>query len=100
MGGRVRQFRVSRAGGYVVTDTNNFWISLAPYFFPIYSILALLFYGGIGVFVDVEPYRRWLFGVVGFTWSFHVTFSYFGKELLQGAMEFSDWLLQLAHLKL
>ena len=145
MGGRVRQFRVSRAGGYVVTDTNNFWISLAPYFFPIYSILALLLYGGIGVFVDVEPYRRWLFGVVGFTWSFHVTFaiwmlwqgqtdlvehgtffsmmviylvnfsalsamlivacrdvtfSYFGKELLQGAMEFSDWLLQLAHLKL
>jgi hypothetical protein len=145
MGGRVRQFRVSRVGGYVVTDTNNFWISLAPYFFPIYSILALLLYGGIGVFVDVEPYRQWLFGVVGFTWSFHatfaiwmlwqgqtdlvehgtffsmmviylvnflalsamlivacrdVTFSYFGKELLQGAMEFSDWLLHLTHLKL
>ena len=75
MGGKVRQFRVSRTGGYVVTDTNNFWISLAPYFFPIYSILALLLYGGIGVFVDVEPYRRWLFGVVGFTWSFHVTFA-------------------------
>ena len=53
----MRQFRVSRTGGYVVTDTNNFWISLAPYFFPIYSILALLLYGGIGVFVDVEPYQ-------------------------------------------
>ena len=67
MGGKVSQFRVSRVGGYVVTDTNNFWISLAPYFFPIYSILALLLYGGIGVFVDVEPYRQWLFGVVGVT---------------------------------
>ena len=75
MGGRVSQFRVSRTGGYVVTDTNNFWIALAPYFFPIYSILALLLYGGIGMFVDVEPYRRWLFGLVGFTWSFHVTFA-------------------------
>jgi len=107
--------------------------------------LALLLYGAIGVFIDVEPYRRWLFGVVGFTWSFHVAFSiwmlwqgqtdliehgtffsmmviylvnfsvlsvmlivacrdvtvvYFGKELLQGAMEFSDRLLHLAHLKL
>ena len=144
MGGKVRQFRVSRTGGYVVTDTNNFWISLAPYFFPIYSILALLLYGGISAFVDVDAYRRWLFGVVGFTWSFHVTFAiwmlwqgqtdliehgtffsmmviylinfsalsvmlivacrdvtftYFGKELLQGAMESSDWLMQLVHLK-
>jgi hypothetical protein len=144
MGGRVRQFRVSRTGGFVVTDTNNFWISLAPYFFPIYSILALLLYGGIGLFVDVEPYRRLLFAVIGFTWSFHVTFaiwmlwqgqtdliehgtffsmmviylvnflalsvmlivacrdvtlSYFGEELLQGAMQFSDWLLRVVHLK-
>jgi hypothetical protein len=144
MGGKVRQFRVTRTGGFVVTDTNNFWISLAPYFFPIYSILALLLYAGISVFVDVEPYRRWLLGVVGFTWCFHVTFSiwmlwqgqtdliehgtffsmmviylinfsvlslmlivacrdvtfqYFGKELLQGAMEFSKGLLHLAHLR-
>ena len=145
MGGRVSKFRVSRTGGYVVTDTNNFWISLAPYFFPIYSILALLLFGGIGVFVDVEPYRRSLFGVVGFTWSFHITFAvwmlwegqtdlvehgtffsmmviylvnfsvlsvmlivasrdvtfvYFGRELLQGAMDFSDHALRLVHLKL
>ncbi len=145
MGGKVSQFRVSRTGGYVVTDTNNFWISLAPYFFPVYSILVLLLYGGIGVFVDVEPYKRLLFGVVGFTWSFHVTFaiwmlwqgqtdlvehgtffsmmviylinfsalsvmlivacrdvtfSYFGKELLQGTKEFAGWLLHLLHLRL
>lgn len=144
MGGRVSQFRISRAGGYIVTDTTNFWIALAPYFFPIYSILVLLLYGGIGMFVDVEPYRRWLFGVVGFTWAFHITFAIwmlwkgqtdliehgtffsmmiiylinfsvlslmlmvasrdvtflsFGKELLQGAMEFSDRFLRLVHLK-
>ncbi|MGZ5019723.1 MAG: hypothetical protein ACXWAV_04800, partial [Chthoniobacterales bacterium] len=40
MGGRVSQFRVRRDGGHVVTTKNNFWIALAPYFFPIYSILA------------------------------------------------------------
>ena len=34
MGGRVSQFRISRTGGYIVTDTTNFWIALAPYFFP------------------------------------------------------------------
>jgi hypothetical protein len=29
-----------------------------------------------------------------------VTFWSFGKELLSGAMDFSDWLLRLVHLKL
>ncbi len=34
MGGRVSQFRVRRDGGHIITDRNNFWIALAPYFFP------------------------------------------------------------------
>jgi hypothetical protein len=107
-------------------------------------IWVWLLYGGIGMFVDVEPYRRWLFAVVGFTWAFHITFAIwmlwngqtdliehgtffsmmiiylinfsvlsvmlivasrdvtflsFGKELLQGAMEFSDRFLRFVHLK-
>jgi hypothetical protein len=75
MGGKVSKFRISRDGGYIITDTNNFWVSLAPYFFPIYSILVLTLYGGLSAFMDVEPYRRWFFGVVGFTWAFHITFT-------------------------
>ena len=104
----------------------------------------MLIYGGLSAFVDVEPYRRWLFVAIGFTWTFHltftiwmlwngqtdliehgtffsmmliylinfailsvmlilasrdVTFSSFSRELLQGAMDFSDITLRLAHLK-
>jgi len=144
MGGRVNKFKVSSDGGYIVTDTTNFWIALAPYFFPLYSIFALLVYGGISVFVDVDPYRQWLFGVIGFTFAFHVTFTIlmlwkgqtdlikhgtffsmmviylinftvlslmlivacrdvtflsFGQELLEGAMEFSGWVLHVIHVK-
>ncbi|MCX7869556.1 MAG: hypothetical protein N2322_06345, partial [Terrimicrobiaceae bacterium] len=40
LGGRVHEFRVTRAGGHVVADRTNTWIALAPYFFPIYSVLA------------------------------------------------------------
>ena len=43
MGGRVSRFRVGRDGGHIVTDRNNFWIALAPYFFPLYSIFASRF---------------------------------------------------------
>jgi hypothetical protein len=75
MGGKVREFRIGPDGGHIITDTTNFWIALAPYFCPIYSVLVLGIYGGLGFFIDLEPYHRWLFGLIGLTWMFHITFT-------------------------
>ncbi len=75
MGGRVSQFRVSREGGHIVTDRNNFWIALTPYFIPIYSILALAAYGVASLFTGMQPYGRLLYAVIGVTWAFHFTFT-------------------------
>ena len=75
MGGRVSKFRVGRDGGHIITDRNNFWIALAPYFFPLYSIAAILLYGLLSLFLDVQPYGRLLYGVIGATWAFHFTFT-------------------------
>ncbi|MBX6324450.1 MAG: hypothetical protein IRY93_00275 [Chthoniobacterales bacterium] len=75
MGGRVRRFHVSREGGHVVTTKANFWIALAPYFFPIYSILAIGIYGTLSFFFNVQPYGRLLYAAVGATWAFHFTFT-------------------------
>jgi hypothetical protein len=75
MGGRVSRFRVDRDGGHIVTDRNNFWIALAPYFFPIYGLIAIGIYGLLGVFFDVQPYGRLLYAVVGAAWAFHFTFT-------------------------
>jgi hypothetical protein len=75
MGGRVSKFRVSREGGHIITDRNNFWIALAPYFFPIYSILAIGLYGLTSLFLNVQPYGRLLYAAIGVTWAFHLTFS-------------------------
>ncbi len=75
MGGRVSRFRVGRDGGHVVTNKANFWIALAPYFFPLYSILAIATYGALSLFVNMQPYGRWLYAVIGVTWAFHFTFT-------------------------
>ena len=75
MGGRISQFRVSRAGGHVVTDKTNFWIALAPYFFPLYSILIIAAYGVCSLFLDMQPYGRLLYALIGVTWAFHFTFT-------------------------
>ena len=75
MGGRVSRFRVTRDGGHIVTNRSNFFIALAPYFFPLYSILAIALYGILGLFYNVQPYGRLLYAVIGVTWAFHVSFT-------------------------
>ena len=75
MGGRVSRFRVTRDGGHIVTDRNNFLIALAPYFFPIYSILAIAIYGGLSLFYNMQPWGRLLYAIIGVTWAFHFTFT-------------------------
>jgi hypothetical protein len=75
MGGRVSRFKVARDGGHIVTDRNNFWIALAPYFFPLYSLIVIGGYGLLGLFFDVQPYGRLLYGLIGATWAFHFTFT-------------------------
>ncbi len=84
MGGRVREFNVRRDGGYILTDMNNFWISLAPYFYPIYSIAVIIFYGVASLFYNlggphmsllwVTPIQV-LFLAIGITWGFHLSFT-------------------------
>jgi hypothetical protein len=75
MGGRVSRFRVGRHGGHIVTNRTNFLIALAPYFFPLYSILAIAAYGIAGLFYNVQPYGRLLYAVIGATWAFHLSFT-------------------------
>jgi len=75
MGGRVSRFRVGREGGHIVTDRNNFWIALAPYFFPLYSIIVIGAYGVLSLLFNVQPYGRLLYGLIGVTWAFHFTFT-------------------------
>jgi hypothetical protein len=75
MGGKVSGFRVSSEGGHVISNKQNFWIALTPYFFPIYSIAIIAIYGAASLFTNMEPYHRWLYALIGVTWAFHVSFT-------------------------
>ncbi len=79
MGGRVSQFRVGNDGGHIISDKINTWIALAPYFVPIYSVLAIGLYGLVSVLFDLGPHQevaaRVLYALVGFTWGFHASFT-------------------------
>ena len=75
--GRVAKVKVSADGGHILTDRNNFLISLSPYFFPFYTIVVIVAWVLIEWFAADfgSRYLGWLFGAVGFTWCFHFTFT-------------------------
>ena len=74
-GARVSGLRVGRSGGSVSVSNPNFVIVLAPYFFPLYTILLVIAYGVCALFWNLHPYYLLWLGLVGFTWGFHVAFT-------------------------
>jgi len=75
MGGRVGKLNVGKSGGHVELTKTNFIITLAPSFFPFYTFLVIAAYYLTGIWLEVEPFRAWWLGAVGFTWAFHITFT-------------------------
>ncbi len=75
MGAKVSNMSVGRAGGSVTVSKSNLWIALAPYFFPLYTVLLIFGAAVAGLFVDLSPWAHWLLAAVGATWGFHFTFT-------------------------
>lgn len=71
-GGKVKSFRASSRGGRVTTTKSNFFINLAPYFFPIYTVILAFLYGGMSLFFDVSKYILQFIFLIAFSWTFHI----------------------------
>ncbi len=70
--GKIKEFNVSSKNGSVVATKNNFLISLAPYFFPVYTFLIIFIFYILAFFLPVSKYIEWLFFFVGISYSFHI----------------------------
>jgi hypothetical protein len=75
MGEKVLGMSVSEQKGSVTLSGSNFLITLAPYFFPLYTILVIIGYYLLAIFYDVGDYYLCWLGLVGLTWGFHFTFT-------------------------
>ncbi len=74
-GARVSNLKVGVKGGSVSLSKSNVWITLAPYFFPFWTILVVLAALIVRCFANPLPWPcAWLFAV-GLTWCFHVCFT-------------------------
>ena len=76
MGARVSRLRVRENGGSVNLSKTNVWITLAPYFFPFYTVLVIVALVPLRFFwPDVQRYMPFWIALIGLTWGFHVTFT-------------------------
>ena len=75
--GKVSKVHISSEGGHILTNRNNFIISLSPYFFPFYTAIAILGWTIAEWIIKdagtLDP--LWLYALIGFTWMFHLTFT-------------------------
>ena len=72
-GGRVKKFKATAQGGHVVITRNNFFITLAPYFFPLYvAVVVLIFTLGHWLW-GWSRYLAWFHLLIGAAYAFHFT---------------------------
>jgi hypothetical protein len=71
--GRVTSFKVSSSGGSVSTSKSNLFISLSPYFVPVYAILLIVIYYLINdiFFEGILTQSSFMF-LLGMTLAFHI----------------------------
>ncbi len=70
-GGSVKSFHASDRGGRVTITKSNFIITLAPYFFPLYTFIVLLLYG-TAVAAGWKLAVNWIVFLAGASFAFHL----------------------------
>ncbi len=74
-GARVSGLKISKQGGSVQVSEVNWLTALAPYFFPFYTVLAVLLYGLLALAWDLRGWELPWCGLIGLTLGFHWTFT-------------------------
>ncbi len=70
--GSIHAFKADLDGGYIQTDKNNIFISLSPYFLPLWAMLWGLVWGVTYLFWPTVTCQALLYSGLGFWWCFHL----------------------------
>ena len=94
-GAKVSNLKVRSTGGSVTLTKSNVWITLAPYFFPFWTMIVVLLALAVrGIIYLANPEASfpvpwlWMFAV-GFTWCFHACFTI--RSLMQTQSDIQEY---------
>src|SRR5271168_3672495 len=74
-GGKISSFQVSAKGGHVITDRVNWWITLAPYFVPLYALVWSALWISVDFWYPLKAWQPIFYFGLGLLWCFHLTFT-------------------------
>lgn len=74
-GGSVKGVKVEAKEGSVKTTTPNFFVILAPYLVPVYTVFVGVLYFALSFFINVGRYSKLFIFLVGFTLMFHLVYT-------------------------
>lgn len=100
--GKVQAVHVDQTGGYVETDADNLFIALSPYFVPLWMLCWLGVLFGVNYFFPFEAFGPWLYGGLGFWWTFHLYWTVWiipreQPDMLENGLLFSMLLVMLTN---
>jgi hypothetical protein len=75
-GGSVKSLQAGERGGRVTITKSNFMITLAPYFFPLYAVIALACYGAARAWGAGAASTNAIIFVSGAAFSFHLALTF------------------------
>lgn len=89
-------------GGQVQTTKSNFFIALAPYFIPLWSMIWAGLFMLVNLFYPLDAYQGLLYGGIGFWWAFNLSWTAWvipkdQPDLRENGIFFSLMLVYLAN---
>jgi Peptidase M50B-like len=75
-GGKVKRMKVTSKGGHVVISKTNFFIALAPYFFPLYDVIVILIFATGHLIWGWKNYFVFFHLLIGAAYAFHLTLTF------------------------
>lgn len=100
--GRVESVSVDLDGGYVDTDKDNLFISLSPYFVPLWMLLWMGLFFVANWIYPFDAYLAWFCAGFGFWWAFHIYWTLWvipreQPDLLDNGVVLSFMIIMLAN---
>jgi hypothetical protein len=86
-GAQIKKFKVSANKGSVTLTKDNVFITLAPYFFPIYPIIIILIYFALGWFMDITRIYSWFLFFAGISLAFYYALTFYAIKVGQEDMK-------------
>jgi len=74
-GGKASNMKVSSKEGSVKTTTPNFFVMLAPYLMPVYTVIIAALYFISSFFIDITKYSGVFIFLIGFTLMLHLAYT-------------------------